>query len=131
MIFVDTSAILAFLDRDDENHSIAVRMLERILDKEIPLFTSNYVVLESCALLQRRLGMEAVRGLQEGLLPMIEVQWVAKDVHEMAMTALIAARRRKLSLVDCSSFAMMRASGCQEALAFDKHFKEEGFRLPA
>ena len=122
---------MAYLDHDDENHATAVGMLDQILDDAIPLFTSNYVVLESSVLLQRRLGMEALRGLQEVLVPLIEVHWIGQDVHEIAMTALMAARRRKLSLVDCTSFVVMRAAGCQEAFAFDKHFKEEGFRFPS
>ena len=130
MVFVDTSAIHAFLASDDVSHAVAVETWKRFMEKGTPLFTSNYVVVESCALLQRRLGMGAVRGLLDAVLPAIEVQWVTKEAHELAMMAMIAARRRKLSLVDCTSFVMMHAAGCREAFAFDKHFTEEGFRFP-
>jgi uncharacterized protein len=131
VVFVDTSAIYAFLASDDVGHSAAVAAWKRFMDETTPLFTSNYVVVESCALLQKRLGMGAVRSLLDALLPAIEVQWVTKEAHELAMTAMMAARRRKLSLVDCTSFVMMHATGCGEAFAFDKHFTEEGFRFPA
>ena len=47
------------------------------------------------------------------------------------MTALLAAQRRKLSLVDCVSFAVMRLRGSQVAFAFDQHFAEERFAFPA
>ena len=130
MVFVDTSAIHAFLASDDASPSEAVETWKRFMEKGTPLFTSNYVVVESCALLQRRLGMGAVRGLLDAVLPAIEVQWVTKEAHELAMMAMIAARRRKLSLVDCTCFVVMHAAGGREAFAFDKHFTEEGFRFP-
>ena len=61
MVFVDTSAIYAFLASDDVGHAASVAAWKRFMDEATPLFTSNYVVVESCALLQGRLGMGAVR----------------------------------------------------------------------
>jgi predicted nucleic acid-binding protein len=43
------------------------------------------------------------------------------------MATLLAAGRRKLSLVDCVSFELMRGCGCNHAFAFDAHFEEQGF----
>ena len=131
MIFVDTSAIYALLDRDDRDHLKASEQWAKMLKSGMPLFTTNYVVVEVCALSQSRLGLHAVRTLQDDLLPAIEVQWLDKSSHDSAMTALLAARRRKLSLVDCSSFLAMRQAGARTAFAFDKHFGEEGFLFPS
>ena len=130
MIFVDTSAIYAVLDRSDANHEAARTCWFALLDADDPLFTTNYVVLESCALAQSRLGLDAVRAIQEELLPVMEVVWVDEATHSTAMTALLAAQRRKLSLVDCASFAVMRLRGSQSAFAFDQHFAEERFVFP-
>ena len=131
MIFVDTSAIYAILDRSDANHETAKTMWFALLDSNAPLFTTNYVVLESCALAQNRLGLDAVRSIQEELLPVMETVWVDEAIHSLAMTALLAAQRRKLSLADCVSFTVMRLKGSQVAFAFDQHFAEERFRFPA
>ncbi|WP_295431562.1 hypothetical protein [uncultured Thiodictyon sp.] len=38
--------------------------------------------------------------------------------------------RRRLSLVDCSSFQVMRRLAVSEAFTFDKHFSGQGFRVP-
>jgi predicted nucleic acid-binding protein len=46
------------------------------------------------------------------------------------VAALLAARRRKLSLVDCASFTVMRQAGARLAFAFDRHFTEEAFFFP-
>ena len=130
MTFVDTSAIYAILDRSDANHETAKTCWFALLDSNDPLFTTNYIVVESCALAQSRLGMDAVRSIQEELLPVMEVVWVDEATHSLAMTALLAAQRRKLSLVDCVSFAVMRLRGSQVAFAFDRHFVHERFVFP-
>ena len=130
MTFVDTSAIYALLDRNDANHKTAKTTWISLLDSNQPLFTTNYVLIESCALAQSRLGLDAVRTLQEDLLPVLEIVWVDETVNGLAMTALLAARRRKLSLVDCVSFATMRERASRVAFAFDRHFAEERFKFP-
>jgi predicted nucleic acid-binding protein len=48
------------------------------------------------------------------------------------MGLMLAAKRKKLSLVDCVSFEIMRLSGVTTVFTLDKHFKEQGFIcLPA
>lgn len=42
-------------------------------------------------------------------------------------TALLAAGRLRLSLIDCASFVLMRRHGIQRAFTFDRHFTEQGF----
>ena len=45
------------------------------------------------------------------------------------MAAVLAARRRDLSVVDCVSFEAMRRQHIVSAFAFDPHFGAQGFRL--
>ncbi|MCC6365516.1 MAG: type II toxin-antitoxin system VapC family toxin [Bryobacterales bacterium] len=130
MTFIDTSAVYAILDRNDANHEAAKSCWFALLDSGDLLFTTNYVVVESCVLAQSRLGLAAVRAIHEELLPVMEVVWVDEATHSLAMAALLAAQRRRLSLVDCVSFAAMRRRGLQSAFAFDQHFIEEGFEFP-
>lgn len=126
IIFVDTSAFYALIDADDANHRRAEKSWNDILDPEHTLFTSNYVLLECFALMQHRLGLEAVRDFQEDVLPVISIEWVEEPVHRAGISALLAAAKRKLSLVDCVSFEIMRMLGAKTAFAFDSHFIEQG-----
>ena len=127
IIFVDTSALYALLDRDDANHSKAKMAWSNTLHPENVIVTTNYILVESFALIQHLLGVEAVRGFQEDVLPVIGVEWIIESVHRAGVSALLAASRRKLSLVDCVSFEIMRTLGIKRVFAFDPHFTEQGF----
>ena len=129
MILVDTSALYAVLDRDDEHHTAAKTTWARLLQTDEPLLVTNYIVVETTAIVQHRLGMEAVRVLCGDILPALDLHWITEADHAHAQNALLAADRRKLSLVDCSSFHVMRSRLVRRAFAFDPHFGEQGFDL--
>lgn len=129
--FVDTSAFYALLDRDDANHGKAKKLWQTLLSEDRSLVTTNYVLVESFALIQHCLGLDAVRGFQENVLPVVNVEWIKEAVHRSAVSALLAAGKRRLSPVDCSSFEIMRMLGIRNVFAFDPHFSEQGFTGPA
>lgn len=124
---MDTSAFYAVLDADDEEHPAARQAWQHLIEKGHPLLTSNYVLVETLALLQSRLGMQAVREYDDAVSPLSRVLWVDEETHRQAVSAVLAAGRRRLSLVDCSSFVLMRRHGLDTAFAFDDHFPEQGF----
>jgi predicted nucleic acid-binding protein len=129
IVFADTSAIYAVLDHDDGNHRSASKAWERLLTESAVLLTSNYVLLETSALVQHRLGMVAFRALCEDVSPILTIEWVSENTHKAAVEATLTASRKKLSLVDCVSFQLMRAAGVRVAFCFDRHFREQGFQL--
>jgi predicted nucleic acid-binding protein len=134
VIFIDTSAFYAILDRNDRVHPAARETWTRMLsgDATPPLVTSNYILVETFALVQARLGLAAVRDLNDAMLPAVSVRWVTEQDHAAAVSAVLASNRRSLSLVDCTSFQLMRRIGIGRAFAFDQHFGEQGFQiLPA
>ncbi len=126
-VFIDTSALMAVLDADDGHHKKAKDIWVRLISEEETIISSNYVLVEAFALVQNRLGLEAVRALQEDILPMITVDWVDEASHKAGVTGVLTALRKKLSLVDCTSFAIMRKLGIRKVFAYDPHFKEQGF----
>jgi predicted nucleic acid-binding protein len=126
-VFVDTSAFYAIFDRDDANHPVAKQVWVSLLAEAATLFTTNYVLVETAALLQHRLGVAAVRSFHEDVVPLLQVDWVTEEGHRAGMEAVLAAARKKLSLVDCVSFQAMRHAGVRAAFCFDAHFREQGF----
>lgn len=126
--FVDTSALIALLDTDDPAHGDARDAWRgAVLDAE-GLVATDYVVVEAVAVAQRRWGLGAVRVLVDELIPLIEIQSVTVDDRVAGVNALLAAGRRRLSLVDCVSFVTMRRMGIRDYLGTEPHFDEQGFR---
>lgn len=126
MIYIDTSAFFAIFDHDDTNHKSAAQTWISFLNQQESLVCNNYVLLETITLLQRRLGMTAVHDFEK-FVALLEVVWVEVAQHQAAMNILLTARRRQLSLVDCTSFGTMRRRDIRTAFTFDAHFAEQGF----
>lgn len=127
--FVDSSALYAVLDKDDKFSSAAIPEWKRLNEKEINLVTTNYVVLETTALAQKRIGIRAVEVFQRRILPVISVHWIKDDVHITAVADLLLSKRRSISLVDWTSFTVMKSLGIKEVFTFDRHFSKQGFKV--
>ncbi len=126
-VFIDTSAFVALMNADDRMNPAAQDTLEELFSSDAVLFTSNYVLLETSALIQCRLGMEALNAFHADILPLVVVKWVDESIHRTGMNTVLAAGRKQLSLVDCVSFDVMRTRGITSAFTFDQHFAEQGF----
>jgi uncharacterized protein len=126
MIFIDTSALFALMDADDRNHERARDAWAQWLDQPIQFLTSNYVLLESLALIQRRLGIQAARQFDEELMPVVRVHWIDAELHATALKMVLAIGQRDLSLVDCTNIELMRHLGHRAIFAFDRHYPEQG-----
>ena len=98
-------------------------------DGEDTLLTTSYVLVETFALVQARLGLQATRLLNDDVVPILRITWVDEELHRAAITALVTAQRRDLSLVDCVSFEAIRRLGAERAFAFDRHFRQQGFAV--
>ena len=128
MIFLDTSAVLALADTRDDHHAESVASLARITSEGHGLLTHNYVLVESAALLQSRIGLgNALAFLADA--EQLTIHWVTPADHAEVVALLTVRNRRRLSLVDCMSFVVMKRYGARAALAYDSDFEAEGFEI--
>ena len=102
--------------------------MQRLLASGQPLLTHNYVLIETVALLQRRLGMPSARAFLSDARN-FTVHWVTPGDHAEAAALFEQRNQRGLSLVDCMSFVVMRKYRSAAALAYDAAFQAEGFDL--
>ena len=128
-IFADTSALYAVLDADDSKHTKAKQFWDKVIKCDDILLCHNYILVETSALVLRRLGMEAVYIFEQDIAPILRIIWVTKEIHSAAVSAHLMADRRTLSLVDCVSFEVMRRAGIRKAFAFDRHFQDYGYDI--
>ena len=126
---VDTSAFYALMDRSDNHHETAARVWVSLLKENYSIMTTNYVVVETLALLQGRLGFDAANLWYRDILGIVDVQWTDESTHGRAFELWLSLGRRKLSLVDCVSFATLRRHKAEIVFGFDKHFREQGFQV--
>lgn len=129
VVFVDTSALIALLDAKDRHHSRAKRTWKSILVNGDTLITTNYVLVEAFSLAQSRFGLEASRTFEESFFPFLTVEWIDISAHEAGISAVLTAKRKKLSLVDCVSFEVMRRLAIRDVFGYDSHFREQGFTI--
>jgi uncharacterized protein len=128
-VFVDTSAVLAFTVADDAAHSRAHLAFGNLAARQAALVTTSYVLVETYALLGRRLGLKAVASFRADFAPLLDVQWVDAALHEDGLDLLLQRRLRDLSLVDAVSFLVIRRQRLDEVWAYDRHFKAEDLPL--
>ena len=128
-VFVDTSAVVAMLDADDPRHGSAAGFWADATRERWRLVTTNYVIVETWAVLQRRFGLDAVCKFRAGIAPLLSTHWVDSELHETGAGLALIEPKRHLSLVDCVSFAFMLQARIKDVFAFDPHFGEQGFNV--
>ena len=120
----DSSAVLALLDADDPDHKRAVDAASRIVTEKRPSFITNYVEVETHALLLRKLGRIVAREwLLKGRLPIVRVSLQEED---RAKEILAVYADKDWSLCDAISFALAENRGVNAAFSFDHHFRQYG-----
>ncbi len=127
---MDTSGFYALLDGTDPFHPTAKTLFQRAEQERWRLMTTNYVVHETWALVQHRLGWDALDDFLDVLLPLCRVEFVDEPFHALGVQRCQQARLRNLSLTDCLSFECMKRHGLTEAIAHDAHFTREQIVLP-
>jgi predicted nucleic acid-binding protein len=128
-IFADTSGFYALLVKNDYMYVRAKENFSYFAQNNAVLITSSFVLVETTALLQRRVGIMAVQDFHLKIFPLLEVIWADDQWHQKAMQRLFTQKNQGLSLVDCLSFEIMDSLDIDTAFAFDRHFEENGFAL--
>ena len=130
-IFTDTSGFFALLVKNDHMHVRAKKNFEYFAQNKVRLVTSSFVLVETIALLQRRVSLKAVQDFYTKIYPLLEIIWVGEDLYSRSIQRLLLSNEKHISLVDCLSFEIMEAQEISHAFTFDKHFEGQGFAIAA
>lgn len=128
-VFLDTSGFYAYVCRTDRDHERVRGAIETLVNNREPLATSSYVLCESMGLIQRRMGFSLAQILVAQMLPLVEVLWLGQREHEAGWAIMKQKRRRKLSIVDATSIALMREHRIRRCVAVDPEFSRAGFEV--
>jgi uncharacterized protein len=128
-VFVDTGAWVALQYRRDQYHSRARTVLRRLRSDGLGLVTTEWVMAESVTLLKARGAVDHAltfgEAVQAGRLG-----YMAESTAERRRRAwelFTRYRDRRVSWVDCASFAVMEELGLNRFFGFDDDFVRAGF----
>lgn len=125
-LFLDTSAIYAYINSRDPDHEKIKTLLSSFSGK---LVITNYIFDEVITLVKARLGHATAVRVGTILLnsPQIERAWITQADEAAAWDLFVDRDDKGYSFTDCTSFAVMRRLKIKKSLAFDEHFRQEGF----
>jgi predicted nucleic acid-binding protein len=126
-VFVDTSALLALLDRADPRHEEVREAFAALADTD--LATHGYVVAESLAVARRRFGLHAAIALLDDILPVVSILPVEPELHVRAQARYRASLPSGVSFVDRISFAVIERERLDGAFTTDADFAAAGVPL--
>ena len=134
-LFIDTSGWTYYLDRQDPLHSEIVTLVQHMVKQHRRLVTTNYIITELVALLSSRYHLPrqqviiAVNAIKNDNA--VELLHIDRSIDREAWKLLEARPDKVWSLVDASSFVIIKRFNIRHALTTDHHFTQAGFlRLP-
>jgi uncharacterized protein len=122
--FVDSSAIVALVDRNDRSHDAAVAAYRDLVQRDYRLFTTNFVLAETVSLLSEGPGPDIARQwLRDQRLMVYHAD---EEDEQRARAHVIASRsQRGLSYTDAVSAVVMERLGIADFFAVDSNFLSE------
>jgi uncharacterized protein len=118
---VDSSAIVALVDRNDRTHGAAVAAYGALLEEGYRLFTTNFIIAETVDLLTNGPGPDIARQwLRDHRLTVYHAD---EEDEQRARAQVIASRSpRGLSYTDAVSMVVMERLGVKDAFSVDPNF---------
>lgn len=121
--FVDSSAIVALVDREDDTHTAAVNTYHSLVSDGYRLFTTNHVISETFDMLYATLGDALARQFLADVGLAIYVT-DAVDEEKARKRVLKNGDGRPMRYTDAVSLSVMERLGVAEAFAVDSDFLE-------
>lgn len=131
-ILIDSTAYFAFINDYDDNHVAAKRIFHRLArDPSAELYTTNFVVAETHALILNRLrrqdiGSQFLRDVSRSVTHKIHI---TEQIEREAERYVAQHPEHTYSLADATSFVVMRQRHITTAFSFDADFGDAGFTL--
>ncbi len=128
-VFVDTGGWVALRYGRDQYHGRARAILRRLGADGIGLVTTEWVLAEAVTLLKARGAVDHALALGEAIHAgrLGHLLESTPDRRRRAWDLFVRYRDRRVSWVDCASFAVMEEIGLTQFFGFDGDFARAGF----
>jgi len=124
LIFLDSSAIIAYKNADDKNHKKAANIFQKLNAGEYGIgVISEFVFSEVTTVLTLHKSMEAAKEVGNVLLEAKEIEIMkASEVFERTWEIFSNQEKTGLSFVDASNLACMELRKIRKIATFDRDF---------
>lgn len=122
-VVIDASALYALLSDRHLNHKTAVQTFERLIDREVQLWTTSYCLAEVSSFVLEQAGVKAGSIFMEAILDAAHVFWVSSPAHEEAWQHVVQVQSPHFTLGHATTAVAARKLKAF-AFAFDEHFLE-------
>ena len=128
-LLVDTSALLALILRDDQNHARAAAFVRQHPQNRYIL--SELVLSELVTRVRARADAERAAAAGADLLrsQRYQVVFVDRALVEGGLALMRRFADKRLSLADAVSFELMQRLGIGAAFSFDRNLRDCGFAM--
>ncbi|HYJ88470.1 MAG TPA: PIN domain-containing protein [Pyrinomonadaceae bacterium] len=127
-VFVDTSFVVALVNKNDQYHSLAVDLAKRFMGQ--PVVTTDAILLEIGNALSRNFKRESVEVLEHFLTSNeATVVHLHPLLFRKAFDLYKSHSDKVWGLIDCVSFVVMKELAINNALSADRHFEQARFRI--
>lgn len=128
-LLVDTGALLALMMANDQHHAAAVRFVQT--EPRMRFLLTNLILAEVVTRLRARAGARRAADAGRKLLASsrYDVIFVDAALTERALDRMEQFDDKALSLTDCVSFEVMDRLVLPAAFAFDRDFRDCGYRM--
>jgi hypothetical protein len=125
--FVDTSFVVALVNKNDQHHLGALEIASEFERRS--LITTDAVLLEIGNALARNFRAASIQVIDDFLTSSeIQIVNLYPDLFQRAFSLYRAHLDKTWGLIDCVSFVVMRDADVLDSLTADKHFEQAGFR---
>lgn len=129
-VLVDSAAYYAIADEKSPDHTRSIAVMARLAVQNRHLFTTNFILAETHALVLNRLGRDmaarVLRRIDQSTTTFVRVS--ASD-ERRAREIITTHDDKDYSLTDATSFAVMERLRIGAAFTFDRHFAQYGFAV--
>lgn len=131
-VFIDTSAIIAFINEKESNHEDAVKIFRSLQEQGYYRFISNYVAAEVYALILNRSKKDKIQRIQLAFEALewlyneetFAVLFVDQDLEKRTRGELLKYQDKLWSIADMTSFLLMQEYKISYFLSFDNDFNQ-------
>ena len=131
LVFIDTFAWIAILNKSDTYHIESKNILKKLLEEENKLITTNFIIVETINALSkqtfRKSVVKFINRIEQS--SSVKIVNITEEIYKSAWLLYQNRLDKDWGITDCTSFEIMKLMNIKYAFSNDKHFKQAGFSI--